>query len=401
MIHIIDAIAVTRMLYRKGKGQQTGKFTLNTFFLQPIWGNLMEYEIFVNELLKRKEKVYEYLSSSRFRELFRPNHIRDSVYSYMKQGGKSLRPAVLLFSCGAVGGDEEKAIPAAAAVEVFHTWTMVHDDIIDKDDKRRGGPTVHEEFRKRAISELGYDEIEAQHYGISIAMLAGDMQQGWAVSILSELSNQNGIDPRLVLYLIKDSEMRVQSTLIEGQVLDIQYPKRSIDSLDQEQILDMLWKKTGALYEFAGKAGAMLGLNTSDPEHPLVKAISSFASQCGIAFQLQDDILGVVGDESVLGKPVGSDIREGKRTVILYHAFKNANSEQKDQIIKVFGNDHTSEDDVKEARRLMRELGSIEYTKELARKYIKESLTHLGKVPPSRYKDLLSLWAEYMIEREF
>jgi len=361
----------------------------------------MEYEIFVNELLKRKEKVYEYLSSSRFRELFRPNHIRDSVYSYMKQGGKSLRPAVLLFSCGAVGGDEEKAIPAAAAVEVFHTWTMVHDDIIDKDDKRRGGPTVHEEFRERAISELGYDEIEAQHYGISIAMLAGDMQQGWAVSILSELSNQNGIDPRLVLYLIKDSEMRVQSTLIEGQVLDIQYPKRSIDSLHQEQILDMLWKKTGALYEFAGKAGAMLGLNTSDPEHPLVKAISSFASKCGIAFQLQDDILGVVGDESVLGKPVGSDIREGKRTVILYHAFKNANSEQKKRIIKVFGNDHTSENDVKEARKLMRELGSIEYTKELARKYVKESLVHLGKVPPSRYKDLLSLWAEFMIEREF
>jgi len=361
----------------------------------------MEYEAFVNELSKRKERVYKYLSSSRFRELFCPEHIRDSVYSYIKQRGKCLRPAVLLFSCGAVGGDEEKVIPAAAAMEVFHTWTMVHDDIMDRDTKRRGGPTVHEEFRRRAISELGYDELDARHYGISIAMLAGDMQQGWAVSILSELSSQDGIDPNLVLYLIKDSEMRVQSTLIEGQVLDIQYSKNPIDSLSQDQILGMLWKKTGVLFEFPGKAGAMLGLNTSDPDHWLVQAISSFAGKCGIAYQLQDDILGIVGDEEVLGKPVGSDIREGKRTIILYHAFKNANSEQKSQLIEIFGNEQADSQDIKQAKKLLRDLGGIEYTKELARSYVKDSLVYLHKVPQSKYRDLLSLWAEYMIEREF
>ena len=361
----------------------------------------MEYKIFVNELSKRKEKVYKYLNSSRFRKLFRPEHIHDSVYSYMKQGGKSLRPAVLLFSCGAVGGDEEKAIPAAAAIEVFHTWTMVHDDIIDRDGRRRGGLTVHEEFRRRAISELGYDESDARHYGASIAMLAGDMQQGWAVSLLSELSHHNGIDPNLVLYLINDSEMRVQSTLIAGQVLDIQYSKLPIDSLNQNQILDMLRKKTGVLYGFSGKAGAMLGLNTSDPDHWLVQAISSFAGKCGIAFQLQDDILGIVGDEEVLGKPVGSDIREGKRTVILYHAFKNANEKQKNQLTEIFGNKQSNDQNIEQAKRLLRELGGIEYTKELARAYIKDSLVYLRKVPESKYRDLLSLWAEYMIEREF
>jgi len=361
----------------------------------------MEYEVFVNELSKRRDKVYEYLSSSRFRRLFCPEHIHDSVYSYIKQKGKCLRPAVLLFSCGAVGGNEEKAIPAAAAMEVFHTWTMVHDDIMDRDTKRRGGPTVHEEFRRRAISELGYDELDAKHYGISIAVLAGDMQQGWAVSILSELSSQDGIDPNLVLYLIRDSEMRVQSTLIEGQVLDIQYSKLPIDSLNQDQILDMLWKKTGVLFEFPSKAGAMLGLNTTDPDHWLVQAISSFASRCGTAYQLQDDILGIVGDEEILGKPVGSDIREGKRTVILYYAFKNADSRQRRQLLKVFGNEQASDQDVEQAKKLLRDLGSIEYAKVLARSYVKDSLLYLHKVPQSKYKDLLSLWAEYMIEREF
>ena len=361
----------------------------------------MDYKVFLDELSKRRVKVYDYLNSSRFRDLFRPEHIRNSVYSYMKYGGKSLRPAVLLFSCGAVGGDEEKAIPAAAAIEVFHTWTIVHDDIIDKDTRRRGGLTVHEEFRRKAIAELGYSDSDASHYGISIAMLAGDMQQGWAVSILSELSEQNGIDPYLALYLIRDSEMRVQSTLIEGQVLDIQYSKTPIRMLTEEQILGMLWKKTGVLYEFSSKSGAMLGLNTVDPEHNMVKAISAFASKCGTAFQLQDDILGIIGDEKVLGKPVGSDIREGKRTVILHQAFKNANNAQRSELERIFGNPQCSAGDIEQAKKLLRDLGGIDYTKELAKSFVKDSLHDLDKVPQSRYRSLLALWAEFMIDREF
>jgi hypothetical protein len=91
----------------------------------------MEYDLLIKELLIRKDKVYDYLNSSRFRQAFSPKHIHDSVYSYLRYGGKALRPSVLLFACGAVGGDESKMIPAASAVEIFHTWTIVHDDIID------------------------------------------------------------------------------------------------------------------------------------------------------------------------------------------------------------------------------------------------------------------------------
>lgn len=360
----------------------------------------MEYGVFLNELSKRRDMVYGYLNSDRFKSLLSSEHIRDSVYSYISQSGKSLRPAVLLFSCGAVGGDESSAIPAAAAIEVFHTWTMVHDDIIDRDDKRRGGLTVHEEFRRKAISEFGYGEQEASHYGVAIGILAGDMQQGLAVSILSELADHNGVDPNLVIYLIKELAMRVQSILVDGQVLDMQYSRVSVDSLSRDQILDMLWKKTGVVYEFCGKAGAMLGLNTMDPDHRFVKSLSSFTSKCGLAFQLQDDILGIVGDEKVLGKPVGSDIREGKRTVVLCQAFKNANNEQKSQLMKIFGNGGASGRDIEYAKSLLQELGGIEYTKELARSYVKDSLLSLYELPPSRYRDLLAFWAEYMIERE-
>jgi geranylgeranyl diphosphate synthase type I len=319
----------------------------------------------------------------------------------MKYGGKALRPSVLLFSCGAVGGDEEKMIPAAAAVEVFHTWTIVHDDIIDRDDRRRGGLTIHEEFRQRAITELGYNDLDANHYGISIAILAGDMQQGWAVTMMSELALRNGVDPKLVLYLIGDSAMRVQAELVEGQVLDIQYPKISIDSLSEEQIINVMWKKTGVLYEYCGKAGAMLGLNSLDDQHPFVKAISTFTGKCGTAFQLQDDILGIVGDEDTLGKPVGSDIREGKKTVIFHHAFSNANDKQKNKMLGTFGNQQANEDDISDIKKMLWELGGIEYTKKLAQSYIENSLPNLDILPQSKYKDLLLMWAEYMIEREF
>ncbi|HIE26921.1 TPA: polyprenyl synthetase family protein [Candidatus Poribacteria bacterium] len=361
----------------------------------------MKYKLLFDELDKRKRMVYDYLFARRYSSRFQTKHIHDSVYSYMKLGGKSLRPAVLLFSCGVVGGDEEKAIPAAAAVEVFHTWTLVHDDIIDRDKTRRGGLAVHEEFRQRAIEEFGYDPLEAKHYGISIAMLAGDMQQGWAVSMLTELATQRGIRPEVALYLINDSEMRVLGALIDGEVRDIQFSRQPIDSLDEELILDMLWKKTGALYEFSGKAGAMIGLNTDDPEHELVAAILNFAGKCGIAFQLQDDILGIVGDEETLGKPVGSDIREGKRTTIVYHSFKNSNPLQREFLLSVLGNAQAKKADVQKSTEMLIDLGGIEYTAKLAKSYIQEAIVYLDKLPDSKYKQFLAMWADYMIERTF
>ncbi|MGB9597181.1 MAG: polyprenyl synthetase family protein, partial [Candidatus Poribacteria bacterium] len=193
---------------------------------------------------------------------------------------------------------------------------------------------------------------------------------------------------------------RMQSELIEGQVLDIQYSKKPIKSINEEQIMKVMWKKTGALYEFAGKAGAMLGLNTLDAQHPFVQAISSFTGKCGTAFQLQDDILGIVGDENKLGKPVGSDIKEGKRTIIISHAFMNASDKQKRKLSKIIGNQKASEDEINEAKNLLIELGSIDWTKKLAEKYIKDSLKYLDIIPQSKYKELLLLWADYMVHRK-
>ncbi|MFZ5434149.1 MAG: polyprenyl synthetase family protein, partial [Calditrichota bacterium] len=331
-----------------------------------------------------------------------PEDMAEAVTCYFESGGKRLRPAVLLFCVGAAGGDESKAICAAAATEIFHTWTLVHDDIIDRDATRRGAPTVHERFyRKPSTRQLFGDGNDARHYGLSVAVLAGDVQHGWGISLMTELTRKYGLDPAVTLMLINTLDTRVLCTLVDGEMLDVQYSRMPIEKLSAEQIESMLWKKTGALYEFCGEAGACIGMSSPDIKNPLASALGKFCSLCGTAFQIQDDILGIIGDEKLLGKPVGSDIREGKRTLIVQHAYQNASASERQRIVEGLGNAQATTDQVEDVRNLFLKLGSIDYTAQLARQRVDEALSHLEAVPPSYNRDLLSDWATLMIEREF
>ena len=174
--------------------------------------------------------------------------------------------------------------------------------------------------------------------------------------------HKQGVNPAAVLHIIRDLASNVQSTLIEGEMLDIIYSKRPVASLNENLIIDMLWKKTGALYELAGRTGAMIGLDTEDVSHGLVESLSTFASQCGTAFQLQDDILGVVGDEQLLGKPVGSDIREGKRTTIVHYALEQATVAQKAELLGILGNEQATENEIGRVAGLLVDLGGVQRT---------------------------------------
>jgi geranylgeranyl diphosphate synthase type I len=357
---------------------------------------------FFTELDHRNRWIQEYILDQRFVERFHPDDIRWAVTAYVRYGGKRLRPAILLFACGAVGGDEQAALPAAAAVEIFHTWTLVHDDIIDRDALRRGQDTVHHHYYQRGLKrEDGFDLTpeEAHHYGVSVAILTGDIQHGWGISLMAELTARNNVPPLITLDLINELDTRVLNTLVEGEVLDIQFAHRDIDLLTPKMIEDMLWKKTGALYEFCGRAGAMIGVGRRD--HPYVEAVAKFAARCGTAFQLQDDILGVIGNQEALGKPVGSDLREGKRTLVVYQAYHNASSVQRRELLEVLGNPAADEGQVRSAITLLRDLGGIDYVAARARSLIEEAQAHLQTLPDSRYRELLRQWAEYMIRREF
>jgi len=356
---------------------------------------------FFAEMEKREKWITSYLNSAEFGEWFHPEHLREAVYSYVNRAGKRLRPAVLLLSCGAVGGEEKEAIPAAAAVEMFHTWSLVHDDLIDNDDKRRGGYTVHAQLSMIAREQMNYSREQSRDYGRDIAILTGDVQQGWAVSLLCDCSLKGAVRPEVTLALIRILESNVLNTLVSGETLDIQFAGQPIESFTPEQILDMLWRKTGALYEYSAKAGAMIGLDTTDAGDEKVRGLSNFTGKCGTAFQLQDDILGVVGDEKQLGKPVGSDIREGKRTTVIYHAFKNASSQQKAKIKSIVGRPGAAADEIAEVTRLLVELGGVGETKKMAEDILAEAVKELDVLPDSNYKQLLLSWADFMISREF
>jgi len=356
------------------------------------------YAVLLEQLATRRERVYSYLFASEYATLFRPAHLHDAALSYLKMGGKSLRPAVLLLSCSAVGGHEESALPAAAAIEVYHTWTLVHDDIIDRDALRRNAPTVHVAFAERGAQEFGYRGAEADHYGMAIGILAGDVQQSWAYMLLHELYTKFGVDPALVLALVGDLATRVQLMLVEGETLDVQFAHRDVASLSEADIVDMLWKKTGVLYEYAGRTGASIGLGrTADPQ---ITALADFCGKCGIAFQLQDDLLGILGNEEKIGKAVGADIREGKKTVIVFQALRNATDAQRAELLGILGNARATADQIDRATTLLHDLDGVRYTQELAQRYVDEALASLITLPDSPSKALLEQWAAYLIDRQ-
>ncbi len=354
-------------------------------------------EEFIQALREREAKVVERLQQEKYSQSFNPKELREAVYSYLTRPAKRLRPGILLFSCGAVGGDERRALPAAAAVEVYHTWTLVHDDIIDNDAKRRGFPTVHEQFRAHALNE-GYSEREAIDYGCNMAILAGDLQHAWSMELLLE-SVALGVKKDVVLDLAARLT-GLTKRLLEGEALDVLYSKRGISELSESDILTMLELKTGILYEFAGIAGASIGLDQMINENNMIMAIGSFARKCGTAFQLQDDILGIIGDEKLLGKPVGSDIREGKRTVIVLHAFQNAGKQEQEYLLNWLGNPAVSAGEIEKVKQILVEYNGVEYAKSMANKIINQATAELSLLPDSKFKSLLLTWADYVANRE-
>lgn len=364
----------------------------------------MNHERFFEYLRATDEKIKGYFSNSETRRHFRPAHIHDGVFSYLMRPAKRLRPAVMMLSCGCLGGDErsEAILPAAAGVELFHTWTLVHDDIIDNDGLRRGHNTVHVELARRGAEDLGLDEATAEEYGRSAAILTGDVQHGWVAGAFIECALGGVVDPKVVLALLHRLETQVLCDLIYGELRDVQLGLLDIDGqteITEEDVLEMEWLKTGALYEFSAKAGGMMGKNSDDFEDGEVRALAAFAGNCGIAFQLQDDVLGVVGDEKQLGKPIGSDIREGKKTTIVLQSLRNANEEQRETILSTLGKREATEAGVSGVIDLFKDLGGVDYTRDREKAYIDKALANLDKVPDSIYKELLFSWADFMVNR--
>ncbi len=313
-----------------------------------------------------------------------PKTLYDAARHYPLAGGKRVRPFVVLRATEAVGGDPEKALYPAAAVEFIHNYSLVHDDIMDMDELRRGRPTVH------------------KVWGINMAILAGDLLFSKAFEAVAKAKVDPDKKARILEVLVKTS-----NELCEGQALDIEFETR--DEVTVDEYLKMISGKTGALFDGSATIGAIVG--TDNEEY--IQALSKWGRNVGIAFQIWDDVLDLIANEKKLGKPVGSDIRKGKKTLIVSHFFQNASEDDKAEFLKVFGkyagdakgdaliHDERVKEEVERAIELLKKYGSIDYAAQYAKNLVREANEALKVLPESEARKDLELLAEFLVEREF
>lgn len=366
----------------------------------PVNVTAADRDALLGYLAERRMAVVGYIKGFGLTHLVGEPHLRDFLLSYPLRGGKSLRPALIALAAGAVSGEDltEKTLPLQAAVELYHNWTLIHDDIIDEDDLRRGKPSLHREI-EAAVKKSDKDE-GAEKYGRDIAILVGDLLHGF-VNLLSLKLVDRGVDPDVVIGIQRLMHAELTPALVDGEARDVKFTRENIGDITEDQVIEMLEGKTAALFEYCGTAGALVGLNSNDPADPRARAVAGFSRAAGLAFQIQDDILGLIGDQDKLGKPRGSDLREGKHTLLLLHAFREGTEDQVEILKPLIGKSDITKDEVDLAEKTMREIGTIDYVNKIALEYVETALPFLDELEPSQSRDLLAGLARFMIEREF
>ncbi|OGV33436.1 MAG: hypothetical protein A2020_07750 [Lentisphaerae bacterium GWF2_45_14] len=351
------------------------------------------------ELRQVQEKIDDIIRNDDFPASIRPESLKEAVRDYPCRGGKRLRPALLTWSCGLLGGDIEKSYFPAAAVEIYHNWTLVHDDIIDNDDFRRGLPTAHKFLERKAAETFGGAGGDFRKFGTDFAILAGDIMQGWAMNMLLK-SEDTGIPPKVVLTLSRKMQTLVNRELISGEALDVEFSYRDFDSITQPDVLEMIRMKTGILLRFCATAGAAIALESSDMANERVKSLGKFASLAGVAFQLRDDWLGIFGEESKFGKPVGSDLREKKPTMLIINALGNLSVSDRSELLSYMGHENFSSSSLEKARILIRCSGAERTVEEMTNSYIAEASGILSLFPDNKYRQLLFDFLNYLTDRK-
>jgi geranylgeranyl diphosphate synthase type I len=292
---------------------------------------------------------------------------------YTKNGGKRHRPLICELGCAAVGGEPQTVDSAAAAIEHFHTAALIHDDIADESLTRHGKPCLHLSL------------------GLGLAINAGDLALS---QVTGNVLKDPGLDEHTKIRVL--NELVDMTTLtIEGQALDIGWAKDARFDISIEDYLKMARRKT-AYYSAAIPLaiGAIIGGGSSDE----VKVLREFGMNCGLAFQIQDDVLNLIGKAESTKKDFRSDISEGKRTLIAVHALLN--SPEHDELATILAS-HTANDTMLNcAVDLMQKAGSIDFAREYAGGLINKAKSQLASsLPASEALELLLSMADFFVER--
>lgn len=329
--------------------------------------------------------------------------------SEITYGGKRLRGAFVYYGYMMHGGKNVKEIMKAAAfVELIHNYILVIDDIQDSADLRHGKLTLHKRYEeyykqlilpirkrrlKRHLDDYEY-EGDPEHFGVSIGLMGGLVLAHYAQLLFLKTK----FDHRLKTKALEKLNRTIVDTAY-GQTVDIYGEK--VGDVDEAYVLNVHKYKTGKYtYENPLHIGAILaGANDED-----LKALSEYAIPGGIAFQIQDDILGMFGDEEKMGKSAASDLKEGKWTLLIVKALENANQKQKRVLLKALGNKNLTLEDHEAVKKIIVDTGSLQYSKDIALKYVMKAKKALDKNKKPHWNkegvDFLEGIAEYMINRD-
>jgi len=315
------------------------------------------------------------LLSEKFTLHFDKKHFPDepsTLYApneyFLKLGGKRIRPVLALMGNELFDEINPDAWYAATAIELFHNFTLIHDDIMDKAPLRRGMETVHSKF------------------GNSTALLAGDVMLVRAYEYLNKISQSH---LRQIMTLFNKTATEV----CEGQQLDMDFETK--ENVEFDEYLYMITLKTSVALAASLKVGAMLG-GAGERNQNL---IYEFGKKLGIAFQVQDDYLDAFGDPGKFGKQLGGDIVANKKTFLLIHAFENASSSQKNELLDLIRNNPA--DKVEKIVELFRATKADAWAIELKNKYLDEALAHLDDIAVlSKRKEPLRELAYYLLKRQ-
>lgn len=289
----------------------------------------------------------------------------ENVRDFMLRGGKRLRPILFYYGYALAGGDKNKQVIAASLLtELLHVYLLIHDDIIDQDDRRHGGPSVHAKYAQDYATQ--FPRRDLKHFGVAMAINAGDIVSAWSYEVLSQTDFEESDKWRAISKMAQI----VEETLM-GQMLDALLEMG--EGFEEKRIFKVQDYKT-ARYTVRGplQLGAILA---GAPEEELA-FISGWALPLGIAFQVQDDILGVFGEEEATGKPVGADIREGKKTLLVSYALQHASSRDRQLLRSFLGKADLDEVEVVKAREIIENSGSLAFSRrridELERQFLEK-----------------------------
>ncbi|RLG91340.1 MAG: polyprenyl synthetase family protein [Candidatus Hecatellales archaeon] len=325
------------------------------------------------ELKEASEKVKSFLEKTL--TIKKPETLYEASIYLIKAGGKMLRPYLTLKSCETVGGETFKAIPVAAAIEMLHTFTLIHDDIMDEDPVRRGVPSVHVKW------------------GLPTAIMAGDLLFAKVYEVTAEELAKRNVPPEKIVKVV-GLISKTATIICEGQTLDMSFAER--EDVSEKEYLEMIKKKTSSLFKTSAMVGGLIGGGLDWQ----TERLGEYGELLGVAFQIVDDVLGLEADEKTLGKPVGSDLREGKKTLPIIFALKNANQQQKKIVLNAMRENSTPKN-ILEAKKVIEELGSISYATKKAEEYIEKALEKLKELPENQAKKSLENLARFVVERKF